>query len=101
MPPKKFVPDPEFFSDPDGLCSLALAKKAGIRYAEPPNDTKLIPLVVSGSPPAPSKAKLTFGHQVTKANAKLHHASWEDSRYSNIGTPAGLINAFHVPHTYS
>jgi hypothetical protein len=29
MPPKKFVPDPEFFSDPDGLCSLALAKKAG------------------------------------------------------------------------
>jgi hypothetical protein len=65
MPPKKFVPDPEFFSDPDGLCSLALAKKPGICYAEPPDDTKLIPLVVSGSPPAPSKAKLTFGHQVT------------------------------------
>jgi hypothetical protein len=45
MPPKKFVPDPEFFSDPDGLCSLALAKKAGIRYGEPPDDTELIPLV--------------------------------------------------------
>ncbi len=72
MPPKTFVPDPEFFSDPDGICSLAMAKKAGIRYSSPPDGTELIPLVVSGSPPAPSKVKSMFGHQVTKANAKHH-----------------------------
>jgi hypothetical protein len=75
MPTSKFVPDPEFFSDPDGICSLAVAKKAGIRYADPPDGTELIPLVVSGSPPAPSKVRLLFGHQVTKANAKHHGAS--------------------------
>jgi hypothetical protein len=75
MPPKKFVPEPEFFSDPDGICSLALAKKAGIRYADPLDGTELIPLVVSGSPPAPPKVKLSFGHQVTKANAKYHGTS--------------------------
>ena len=75
MPPKKFVPAPEFFSDPDGFCSLAVAKKAGIRFVDSPDGTELIPLVVSGSPPAPSKAKLSFGHQVTKANARHHGAA--------------------------
>ncbi len=52
-----------------------MAKKAGIRYSSPPDGTELIPLVVSGSPPAPSKVRLLFGHQVTKANAKHHGAS--------------------------
>jgi hypothetical protein len=75
MPPSKFVPAPKFFSDPDGICSLAVAEKAGVRYSDPPDGAKLIPLVVSGSPPAPSKAKILFGHQVTKANAKHHGAS--------------------------
>jgi hypothetical protein len=71
---KKSVPAEEFFGDPDGICSLAVAKSAGIRYADP--TAELIPLVVSGSPPAPPKAKLImFGHQVTKANAKHHGAS--------------------------
>ena len=42
---------PEFFGDPDGISSLALAKNAGIRYADPPDGSELIPLVVSGSPP--------------------------------------------------
>jgi hypothetical protein len=52
VPPKKFVPAPEFFSDRCGICSLALANnKTGICYAEdPPDGAKLIPLVVSGSP---------------------------------------------------
>jgi hypothetical protein len=36
---------------------------------------ELIPLVVSGSPPAPPKVKLLFGHQVTEADAKHHGAS--------------------------
>jgi hypothetical protein len=53
MPPSKFVPAPEFFSDPDGICSLAAAETAGVCYADPPDGTKLIPLVVSRSPPAP------------------------------------------------
>jgi hypothetical protein len=75
MPPSKFVPAPKFFSDPDGICSLAVAEKAGVRYSDPPDGTELIPLVVSGSPPAPSKAKLLLGHQVTKANAKHLGAS--------------------------
>ena len=75
MAPQKFVPAPEFFSDPHGICGSVMAKKAGIRYAEPPDDSDLMPLVVSGSPPAPSKAKLLFGHQVSKANAKHHGAS--------------------------
>jgi hypothetical protein len=39
------------------------------------------PLVVSGSPPAPPKVKLLFGHQVTKANAKHQGASTQC--YSN------------------
>ena len=70
MPTKKFEAAPEFFGNPDGISSLALAKKAGIRYADPPDGSELFPLVVSGSPPAPSKVKTSFGHQVTKANAK-------------------------------
>ena len=51
MPTKKFEAAPEFFGSPDGISSLALAEKAGIRYADPPDGSELIPLVVSGSPP--------------------------------------------------
>ena len=74
MAPKKFVPAPEFFSDPDGICSFAMAKKAGIRYADRLDGTKLIPLVVSGSPPVLPKERLFLGHQVTKFNARHHGA---------------------------
>jgi hypothetical protein len=81
MPPKIFTPAPEFFTDPVGICSLTVVKKAGIRYADPPDDSDLMPLVVSGSPPAPPKAKLLFGHQVTKANARHQGASTQF--YSN------------------
>ena len=70
---KKFVPAAEFFGNPDGMCSLAVAKSAGIRHADP--TAELIHLVVSGTPPGPPKAKLQFGHQVTQANAKHRGAS--------------------------
>jgi hypothetical protein len=69
MVSKKFVPDPVFFSDPDGICSLAVAKLAGISF-DNKDGAELLSLVVSGSPPAPSKVKLQFGHHITKANAK-------------------------------
>jgi hypothetical protein len=29
MAPPKFVPDPDFFGDPDGICGLVMAKLAG------------------------------------------------------------------------
>lgn len=76
MPPaKKFVPAPEHFSDPGGICSLAVAKQAGVRYADSPAGAELVPLVVSGSPLALAKVKLSFGHQVTKASAQNHGSS--------------------------
>jgi hypothetical protein len=55
---------PVLFSDPDGICSLAVAKLTGISFDDE-DGTKLLSLVVSESPPAPSKVKLQFGHQVT------------------------------------
>jgi hypothetical protein len=60
---------PVLFSNPDGICSLAVAKLAGISF-DNEDGTELLPLVVSGSLPAPSKVKLQFGHQVTKADTK-------------------------------
>jgi hypothetical protein len=61
-----------------------LLNSAGIRYVDP--TAELIPLVVSGTPPGPPKAKLQFGHQVTKANAKHHGASTQF-----FSTPADLL----------
>jgi hypothetical protein len=73
MAPSKFVLDPVFFGDPDGICSLAVTKLAGIAFQD--DSDKLLPLVVSGSPLTASKVKLQFGHQVTKGMAKHHGAS--------------------------
>jgi hypothetical protein len=68
-----FVPDPEFFGK-EGICGLDATKVAGIHFVTTDNgeDTELIPLVVSGNPPATSKVKLQYGHHVTKAIAKYH-----------------------------
>jgi hypothetical protein len=73
MAPSKFVPDPVFFGDPDGICGLAVTKLAGIAFQD--DSDKLLHLVVSSSPPTASKEKLQLGHQVTKGMAKYHGAS--------------------------
>ena len=73
MAPSKFVPDPLFFGDPDGICGLAMAKSAGFSFGSDV-PLELIPLVVSGRPPAPSKGKLQFGHHVTRSISKHHGA---------------------------
>ena len=74
MVPAPFVPDPKYFGkDPDGICGLEMAEKAGFSFGD--SEAVLIPLVVSGRPPAPSKAKLQYGHHVTQAIAKHHGAS--------------------------
>jgi hypothetical protein len=44
-------------------------------YADPPDDSSRIPLLVSESPPALSNVKTMFGHPVSKANAKHLGAS--------------------------
>ena len=110
MPLKKFEAAPEFFSNPDGISSLALAKNAGIRYADPPDGSELIPFVVSGSSLARSKVKTSFGHQVTKANVKHHSAStpFYSSLAENLtqlkaetvdwNPPLEATSAFHVSH---
>ena len=57
MPTKFKAAVPEFFGDPDGICSLAMAAKAGIHYADPPAALDTAPLVVSESPPALTKVR--------------------------------------------
>jgi hypothetical protein len=73
MAPTSFVVDPSFFADPDGICGLEMAKSAGFSFGSA--ETELIPLVVSGRPPAPSKAKAQFSHHVTRSISKHHGAS--------------------------
>jgi hypothetical protein len=73
MAPSTFVLDPLFFSDPDGICGLNMAKTAGFSLGD--MATGLIPLVFSGRPTAPSKVKLQFGHHVTKTISNHHRAS--------------------------
>ena len=87
MAPKKFVLDPVSFGDPDGICSLVMAKAAGIRYSDEDEVDELLPLVVSGTPPGPSKVKLQFGHQVTKSISKHHGAS------SPFFSPTTVLNS--------
>jgi hypothetical protein len=70
MPPKTFNVAAECFGDPDGPCSLAVAKKAGIQFAPTSDDSDIVPLVVSGSPPAPAKVKTVCSHSVSKTAAK-------------------------------
>ena len=43
----KFKAAPKHFGDPDGICSLAMAEKAGIHCAAPPAALDVAPLVVS------------------------------------------------------
>jgi hypothetical protein len=50
-----------------------MAEEAGFSFGDA--ETMLIPLVVSGRPPAVSKAKLQCGHHVSKAVSKHHGAS--------------------------
>jgi hypothetical protein len=75
MPPKTFKVASEYFGNPDGHCSFAVAEKAGIQFAPPSDDSDIVPLVVSGSPPAPAKARTVCGHSVSKTAAKHLGAS--------------------------
>jgi hypothetical protein len=72
MSPKTFNVAAECFGDPDGPCSLAVAKKAGVQIAPTSEDSDIVPLVVSGSPPAPAKVRTVCGHSVSKTAAKKH-----------------------------
>jgi hypothetical protein len=76
----KFVADPVFFGA-DGVCGIEATKLAGVAFANVAGETELTPLVVSGTPPGAAKAKLQFGHSVTKAVAKHH----------------GTTSAFYLP----
>jgi hypothetical protein len=69
MPPE-FHAAPKFFGDPNGPCGSAMAEKAGVHQADPSDGSNIVPLVVSESPPALSKARMMFGHPVSKANVK-------------------------------
>jgi hypothetical protein len=79
----KFVADPVFFGA-DGVCGSEATKLAGVAFADVAGETELTPLVVSGTPPGTAKAKLQFGHTVTKAVAKHHGAT------SSFCLPAGI-----------
>jgi hypothetical protein len=90
------------------ISGLANAKQAGVRHADPVDGTGLIPFVASESPPALSKVKTWFGHQVTKANAKHHGAStqfyltladdllWLKAETTDWNPPAEANSAFPV-----
>jgi hypothetical protein len=49
MVSKKFVPDPVFFSDPDGICSLAVAKLARISFDNQQMAPNSFPLLFAGA----------------------------------------------------
>jgi hypothetical protein len=86
-----FAADPEFFGEnPEGICSVGMAKKAGVAFREGDGKVdELLPLVVLGVPAtAAKKVKMQFGHQVPKQVAKHHGAS--SPFYS---TPAVLHSA--------
>jgi hypothetical protein len=85
-----FTADPEFFGEnPEGICSVGMAKKAGIAFREGDGKVdELLPLVVLGVPATAAKVKMQFGHQVPKQVAKYHGAS--SPFYS---TPAVLHSA--------
>jgi hypothetical protein len=54
-PYSKFVSEPSFFSDPDGICGLEMEKLVGFSFGG--GDTKIIPLVVySRFPPVPPRS---------------------------------------------
>jgi hypothetical protein len=40
------------------------------------------------------------GHELARLEMVAHQQQ-ESQHQNHIGTPAGLINTFHVPHTYS
>ena len=63
------TPDhPEFFGEnPEGICSVGMAKKGGVVFREGEGkDDELLPLVALGVPETAAKVKLQFGHQVPK-----------------------------------
>ena len=58
------------------MCGLETSQKAGFSFGD--TEKVLIPLVVSSSPPAFSKAKPQFSNHVTQAIAKYHGTSGMD-----------------------
>ena len=46
MPSSKFTVAPEHFGDPDGISGLAMAEKAGVRHADPPDDSSIIIIII-------------------------------------------------------
>jgi hypothetical protein len=72
MTPSTFVPDPLFFADPDGICGLNMAKKAGFNLGD--TATGLFLLLFPGAqrrPPRLSSSLVTMSPKLSRSTTVL------------------------------